>query len=116
MLARAGENLIPVRGLADVTDELVAERVVFDPDLREQPRVEQQPKALIPVAFAGHERVELVFDTALEITNLGGVDGGASRGKRRVDSFPVWKEQRVADIEENCFDFEWHGGNYLLAL
>src|ERR1700687_4055044 len=60
----AGANRVPVAGIADAGDELVADCVIFQSDLGEQLRVEHPPETVIGAAVLcnhpSHRPIELI--------------------------------------------------------
>ena len=116
LVVRAGKNLVPIGGIADGGDAVVAEFVVVEADLGEELGVEHAPEAVIVIAVGDHERVEPIFDAGFEIAKMLGVAGEAAVREPGVDSRAIGEEQRVADIEENGVDCGVLGGHSIYGI
>jgi hypothetical protein len=104
----AGANTVPVAGIADAGDELVADCVIFKSDLGEQLGIEHPPKTVVGVAVLGHHPVELILGSAFEIAQVLTIGHEAAFGERRVNAVAIGEQQRVSNVEEDDFDFRVH--------
>jgi hypothetical protein len=103
-LGGVGKNYIPISGIADTGDQLIAERVIVQSDLGEQLRVEHPPKAMIGAAVRGHHLVEFILSSTLQIPQVLGVCRMPSLRQASVNNFAIREQEGVADIEEDVFD------------
>ncbi len=109
LFAGAGGDLVPIGGIADAGDELVAESIVIELELAEQIGVEHPPEVVVGAGVLCHLLVKLVLGAALEIAEKFGSGSETEGRKRCVDTLAVGEEQGIADIEEDDFDFRKHG-------
>ena len=68
-----GRIHVPVAGVADAGDELVADCVVIKSDLGEQLGVEHPPETVVGVAVPGHHSIELILGSAFQIAQKIGI-------------------------------------------
>ena len=109
LLGGAGANLVPVGGVADAGDQLIAGGVVFEAEFGEQLGVEHPPEAVVGAAVGGHHAVETILGAAFQVAQVFGLGHKAAVGERRVNAAAIGEEQGVADVEEDEFGFRAHG-------
>src|SRR5208283_1858788 len=105
LFGSAGANLVPVGGNASAFDQLIADCVVSKSDLREQLRIKHPPKSAVGTVVPGHHAIELILNSTFQIAQALATGYDATFDERRMNALDVGKQQRVANVEENNFDF-----------
>ena len=85
----AGANRVPVAGVANRGDELIAEGIVLESDFGEQLRVEHPPEAVVGAAVCGHHAVELVLGSAFQIAQVFAIGYDAGFDERGVNTLAI---------------------------
>jgi hypothetical protein len=70
--------------------------------------VEHPPETVVGAAIGGHHSVELILGSAFQIAQEVGIGYDAAFSERRVNALVIGEEQRVANVEEDDFDFGVH--------
>ena len=82
--------------------------VVLKSDLREQLGVEHPPEAVVGAAVLyhpSHHPIEPILGAAFQIAQMLAIGREAAFGERRVNALAIGEQQRVANVEEDEFDF-----------
>ena len=101
-------EVVPVGGITDACDQVIADAVVFRPDLGQKLGVEHPPKTMVAAAglceYPGHDSVKLIFSPAFQVPELLSVEHNAAFGQRRVNALAIGKKQSGSHIEEDESD------------
>jgi hypothetical protein len=104
----AGADVVPVGGIPDACDQVIADCVVFQSNLGQKLGVEHPPKTMVaaagPCEYPGHDSVKLIFSPAFQVPELLSVEHNAAFAQRRVNALVIGKEQSVSHIEEDESD------------
>jgi hypothetical protein len=63
---------------------------------------------VVGVAVPGHHPIELILGSAFQIAQVLAIGREAAFDERRVNALTIGEQERIANVEEDDFDFRVH--------